>query len=163
MLQALQDSAYAEWVRSSWGWAIALTIHAFGVATVAGLVFIMGLRLFGFFRTVPPTSLGKFFPFIWVGIALQFVSGFTLWCTKPMDYLKDLVFDIKFTSVVVGVVITFYFQKFLKREAAGFQESGVITKRGVYWGVAASLIWAIVIITGRLTAYLGTLYSGSGG
>ena len=49
------------------------------------------------------------------------------------------------------------------REAAGFEASGVVTRSGVYWGVAASLIWAIVIITGRLTAYLGTLYSGSGG
>ena len=103
-LQYLQDSAYADWVREGWGWALALTIHAFGNATVVGLIFIMGLRLFGFFRTIPLNSIRAFFPFIWVGVACQVLSGATLWLTKPVRYVADGVFDVKFSMVVLGVL-----------------------------------------------------------
>ena len=83
MLEWLTNTEYAEWVRESWGWPLALTIHAFGTATVVGLIMIIGLRLFGLFRTIPYTSLSSFFPIIWIAIAFQFISGFTLWMTKP--------------------------------------------------------------------------------
>ncbi|HTB67605.1 MAG TPA: hypothetical protein VK727_15375, partial [Steroidobacteraceae bacterium] len=82
-LQFLQNSAYATWVREGWGWAIALTIHAFGNATVVGLILIIGLRMFGLFRTIPLSSIRAFFPFIWVGVVCQVLSGVTLWMTKP--------------------------------------------------------------------------------
>src|SRR6266446_2309654 len=51
VLNWLEKTSYAEWVNQSWGWPLALTIHAFGTATVVGLTFIIGLRLFGLFVT----------------------------------------------------------------------------------------------------------------
>ena len=36
MLEFLNNTEYAQWVRESLGWPIALTIHAFGTATVVG-------------------------------------------------------------------------------------------------------------------------------
>ena len=75
MLEALGKTAYSDWVRESWGWAFALTIHAFGNAIVVGLVLIMALRLFGLFRTIPYTALPKLFPFIWVAIVFQAAVG----------------------------------------------------------------------------------------
>ena len=78
MLEWLAHTPYAEWVNVSWGWALALTIHAFGTATVIGLMFIIGLRLLGLFRTIPYTSLNKLLPLVWIAIACQIVSGFTL-------------------------------------------------------------------------------------
>ena len=46
MLEYLNKTEYADWVRESLGWPIALTIHAFGTATVVGLIFIIGLNNF---------------------------------------------------------------------------------------------------------------------
>jgi hypothetical protein len=117
VLEYLNNTPYAEWVRESWGWPIALTIHAFGTATVVGFIFIIGLRLLGLFRTIPYTSLSSLFPAIWIAIAFQFVSGFTLWMSKPAQYMSAGMFDVKFTLVIVGVVVTAYFQGTIKREA----------------------------------------------
>lgn len=158
MLEWLQTTAYSEWVRESWGWAFALTIHAFGNATVVGLMFIMGLRLFGLFRTIPYTSLNKLFPFIWVAVLFQFLSGFTLFMSKPPRYVRDGVFDIKFSLVIIGVVLLVYFQKMLKSDAANWQAAGKVTSRGVRLAAVACIVWAFVIVMGRLTAYLGSLY-----
>jgi hypothetical protein len=159
VLEWLQNSQYAEWVDGSWGWAFALTIHAFGNATVVGLTFIIGLRLFGFFRTIPYTSFNKLFPLIWFAIACQVFSGFTLWMSKPARYIGDGVFDIKFSLVIVGVIVTFYFQKCFKRESAAWEAAGKVTSRGVKFAAAACLAWAFVLVVGRLTAYLGQLYA----
>ncbi len=158
MLDWLATTEYSQWVRESWGWALALTVHAFGNATVVGLVFIMAMRLFGLFKTIPYTALPRLFPFIWVAIVFQFASGFTLWMSKPGRYVKDGVFDIKFSLVIIGVALLVYFQKTIVRESPGWQANGKVTSRGVQFAAAAALCWAFVIIMGRLTAYLGSLY-----
>ena len=157
-LQSLQNTPYAAWVREQWGWAFALTIHAFGNATVVGLIFIMGLRLLGFFRSIPPTTLKGFFPFIWFAVVCQVLSGVTMWMTKPARYVKDGVFDVKFTLVVIGVVTTIYYQRFLSSRLQLWEEEGTVSKAGKQFAVAACIIWAGVLIMGRLTAYLGQLY-----
>jgi hypothetical protein len=137
---------------------MALTIHAFGNAIVVGLVLIMAMRLFGLFRTIPYSSLPKLFPFIWVAICFQVYSGFTLWMSKPARYVKDGVFDIKFSLVVVGIVLLVYFQRTITRGAPEWDKVGKVNSRGLYLAGAAALCWAFVIIMGRLTAYLGSLY-----
>jgi hypothetical protein len=158
MLDWLQHSEYSSWVRESWGWAFALTIHAFGNAIVVGLVFIMAMRLFGLFRTIPYTSLPKLFPFIWVAIVFQFYSGFTLWMSKPGRYVDDNVFRIKFALVIIGVTLLAYFQKTIVAESPQWQKDGKVTAKGIRFAAAAALCWAFVIVMGRLTAYLGSLY-----
>ena len=59
-----------------WGWPFALTVHAFGTAIVIGFIFIINLRLIGFFRTIPFSSLNRLFPVIWIAFVFQFLSGF---------------------------------------------------------------------------------------
>ena len=158
MFDWLAATQYSQWVRESWGWALALTVHAFGNAIVVGLVLIMAMRLFGLFKTIPYTSLPKLFPFIWVAICFQAASGFTLWMSKPGRYVKDYVFDIKFSLVVIGVVLLVYFQRTITRQSPRWQADGKVTSRGLQLAAAAALCWAFVIIMGRLTAYLGSLY-----
>ena len=85
MLEWLANTSYANWVNQSagWsGWPIALTIHAFGTAVVVGFMAIIGLRLLGLLRGIPYSSLNSLFPYVWVALAFQVLSGFTLWMPK---------------------------------------------------------------------------------
>jgi hypothetical protein len=154
----LESTEYSAWVRESVGWPIALTFHAFGNAIVVGLIFIIALRLLGLFRTVPYASLNRLIPVIWFGFVMQVLSGLTLWSSKPDKYLSDLMFDTKFSFVILGAVLTWYFQGILRREAPAWQAAGTVSARGVQVVAATALAWAGVLTTGRLTAYLGTLY-----
>src|SRR5258707_5127825 len=127
VLEWLTTTEYADWVRESWGWPLALTIHAFGTATVVGFIFIIGLRLLGLFKTIPYTSLSSLFPFIWIAIVFQFLSGFTLWMSKPAQYLSAGMFDAKITLVIIGIVVTWYFQRTIKREAPAWEKAGKVS------------------------------------
>ncbi|HXH86239.1 MAG TPA: hypothetical protein VNI35_05395 [Nitrospira sp.] len=155
----LESTAYAAWVRESWGWPFALTLHAFGNAVIVGLFFIIFLRLLGMFRTIPYTSLNKLFPYIWVALGVQVFSGLSLWSSKPDRYLSDGMFDVKFSFVIASAVLTYYFQGLLKLEAASWDAAGKVSIRGVQLVAMTTLAWAAVLMTGRLTAYLGSLYS----
>ncbi len=158
VLDWLGDSAYAAWVNELGGWPIALTIHAFGVAIVIGFMAIIGLRLRGFFRTIPYTSLNRLMPYVWVAVVFQFLSGFTLWISKPLQYLADGMFEVKFGLVIIACIVMAYFQGTLTRESALWEASGKVSPRGVKLSIASCVLWAAVVIGGRLTAYLGSLY-----
>jgi hypothetical protein len=84
--------------------------------------------------------------------ALQALSGFTLWVTKPARYLADGMFEIKI------VIVTWWFHGIVRREGAGWEAERAVSARGVKFAVATCIVWAAVIIGGRLTAYLGQLY-----
>src|SRR5262249_57803155 len=83
-----------------------------------GFIFIICLRLLGLFETIPYASLQRLFPVIWVALALQLLTGFALWMTKPTRYVTDVAFLLKFLFVIVGTVLTFYLSGLIKREAA---------------------------------------------
>jgi hypothetical protein len=159
-LEWLEMTGYAAWVRESlYGWAIMLTIHAYGNALVVGAIFIVALRIFGAFRTVPITSLNKMLiPLIWIGVVTQVISGFSLFLTKPARYAVDALFLSKMGFVIAGVVVTLYLQKALKQEAASWKAGNTVTTRGLKYGGLAAFAWAMVLVMGRLTAYLGQLY-----
>jgi hypothetical protein len=158
VLEWLANSPFAMWVDESWGWPLALTIHALGMATVVGLMAIIGLRLLGAFPTIPYTSLSKLIPLIWIAVVFQAISGFTLWVTKPAQYLGDVMFDTKFTLVIIASIAMWYFHGTFKREVAAWEAAGTVTSRGIKIAAATCLLWAAVTVGGRLTAYLGSLY-----
>jgi hypothetical protein len=158
VLEWLATSAYAQWVNESWGWPLALTIHAFGVAIIVGFMAFIGLRLLGLFRTIPTESFLGLIPWIWVAYVFQAFSGATLWMTKPDRYLRDGMFEVKFALVVVAGIVMWFFHRALKREAHDWDTSGKISPRGRKLVMASFLLWAGVTIAGRLTAYLGQLY-----
>jgi hypothetical protein len=161
VLEYLEDSAFSEWARgeSLWGWPFCLTIHALGTAVVIGFVFIIGLRLLGFFKTIPLASLRGLFPVVWIAAVFQFASGFTLWMTKPSKYLSDWAFIIKFSLVCSGLVVTAFYFHMLSRNAAEWDAKGAVPQRGKVFVAVTMVWWAAVLVAGRLTAYLGQLYA----
>jgi hypothetical protein len=154
----IQSTEYATWVRESWGWPFALALHAFGNAIVVSFSFIILMRILGLFRTIPYTALNKLIPIMWWALVLQAYSGFTLWASKPGRYMSDGMFEWKFTLVILGIIMTYYFQKTLDRETGQWSSTGKVSKWGFQIVALTALVWGAVLVAGRLTAYLGQLY-----
>jgi hypothetical protein len=161
MLASLENSQFSAWVRGElWGWPLALTVHAFGTALVVGFIFIISLRLLGVFETIPYTSLNRLFSVFWVGMVLQFFSGFVLWAAKPTQYVADGAFVLKVLLIIVGIVLALYFQSTIKRESTSWEAKGTVSSGAVKFVAANLLVWCSVLIAGRLTAYLGSINLG---
>ena len=161
MLAELENSQFSALIRSElWGWPLVLTVHEFGTALVMGFIFIICLRLLGLFETIPYSSLNRLFPVIWAALVLQFLTGFALWMTKPTRYVADAAFLLKFAFVIIGIILTFYLYGSIKREAASWDAAGAVSSRGTKFVAPSLLVWCVVLVAGRLTAYLGSLYTG---
>jgi hypothetical protein len=157
-LEWLGQTPYVQWVQESWGWPVALTLHAFGTATIVGLMAIIALRMLGLFRTIPYSAVQWLLPFIWVALVVQVASGLTLWMTKPAQYLGDGMFEVKMTFLLASIIVTVMFQRIVRSEVSSWDASRKATPRGARMAAATALLWASVLIGGRLTAYLGSLY-----
>lgn len=159
MLEWLGQTDYAYWVQTSlYGWAISLTVHAFGNAVIVGTMAVVALRTFGLFKPLPFTMLRKLIPFIWIGLVVQVLSGFSLFTTKPERYFADGLFQWKLLFVFLGFLSTLYLQHMLKEEEGNWEASHKPTPWGLRVVAATALVWAMVLVMGRLTAYLGQLY-----
>jgi hypothetical protein len=161
VLSQLENSQYAVWIRNElWGWPLVLTVHVFGTALVVGFILIISLRLLGFFKIIPYTSLERMLPLVWLGIVLQVASGAGLWMTKPTQYVTDTAFLIKAALVLLGIILTVAFQATIGREAPAWETSGAASARATRLVAAALVVWCVVLVMGRLTAHLGSLYLG---
>jgi len=161
VLAELENSQFSVLLRGElWGWPLVLTLHALGTAVVIGFIFIINLRLLGLFETIPYASLKRLFPIVWVALVLQFLTGFALWTAKPTRYVADVAFLLKFSCVIVGIVLTLYLYGIIKREAASWDTAGSVSSPGIKFVAPSLLVWCVVVIAGRLTAYLGAVYLG---
>ena len=159
MLEWLENTQVSAAVRTElWGWPLVLTAHALGTALVMGFVLIISLRLLGLFNLMPYASLRRMFPVVWAALALQLISGFILWMTKPSQYLADVAFLLKVLLVVVGTTLTLSLYGTVTREATTWDaKGGAVSSRAVTFVAATVLVWCGALIAGRLTAYLGSL------
>jgi hypothetical protein len=151
MFDWLESTPVASWVKESWGWPFALTLHAFGTATIVGFAVIMCMGSMGMFKALPPSSLRRLIPVVWVCLGLQVVSGFLLLTTKPARYLTDPLFQLKFALIMIAILATLHFKKTLNQGAAGWPMSATIFHRIIRFGVASPLVWIAVLIAGELT------------
>ena len=132
-----------------------LTTHIVGMCVFAGLVIMMDLRLLGVGNN--STSISqiqrRLFPWQMVGMAISSVSGLVLVYTQPMRFYPNVFFWIKTVMMLVAGanVVAFHYGAY--RSVADW-DTQVKTPLGArVSGVVSIVLWALVIMSGRLIAY----------
>jgi len=81
MIEAIENSAYAVWVRESpsfWAYTWILSLHAMGLAIIVGINSMVALRLLGFVPDIPVNRLRNLFPWMYLGFTVNAFSGLSL-------------------------------------------------------------------------------------
>jgi hypothetical protein len=154
-MEWLESTALAEWVRTSLvGYPLVLTVHSIGMAIMVGLMTVVNLRLVGQFERIPLTALDNMIRIAWYGLAVNVITGASIFTSQAVAYTSSTVFITKMVMVVGGSVAAAYLQPILRREAAGWAGGGTVPQ-GVKTLAALSIgMWSVAIIMGRFTAYL---------
>ena len=154
--RSLQNSAFTEWFLGSdsvWTYPTVLTLHTVGMAILVGASFVVHLRVLQVARDIPLRRLLPLYRFIWIGFAINLLSGLILFVTEAADRIVDPVFYVKMGSIAaalwLGVIV--------KRRAIDSPGAAEATTGVMRSMAAASLaLWTIAIVAGRLMAYLKT-------
>ena len=154
-LSWLEASSYANWIAgSAYGWVIMLSLHAIGIATIVGIMFVINLRLLGLYKTIPCASLGKYLEIVWYGIGLNLFTGLSIFTSQATFYITSIPFLLKITFIVVGSVNLYYTQKILKSDAANWDATGTVPTLVLVLAASSLVFWTMAVVTGRLIAYL---------
>jgi len=156
MLTWLEETGYSQWILvSPVGWPLMLTLHAFGLAIIVGVVFSLNLRLLGLYRTIPYTALHGLMGIGWIGIWINIFTGLSIFITRASDYLTSIPFIVKILFIALGIANLVYTRKVLAREAAQWEAAGKAPPNA-FWLAGSSLVfWVVAVVMGRLIAYIG--------
>lgn len=159
----LEGTAISEWVRGSpslWGFPFILYLHTLGLALVAGLSSAVALWILALQGQLKRSPLLNLFPLMWVGLAINAVSGVGLLMAYPAKAMTNPVFYIKLIAIAFAVGTVQWLQnQFANELAAGeSRENGtaptaatMLRLKRAAWSLL--ILWAIATVTGRLLAY----------
>src|SRR5262245_24654663 len=121
------------------------------MAILAGASFVIHLRVLRVAEAIPLRRLLPLYRFIWIGFAINLLSGLILFVTEAADRIVDPVFHVKIASIAaalcLGVIV--------KRSAIDRPGAPEVTTGSSRSLATASLaLWTIAIVAGRLMAYL---------
>ena len=152
--RGLQDSAFTDWFLGSpsiWAYPTVLTLHTVGMAILVGASFVVNLRILQIGSAIPPHRLRPLYRFVWIGFAVNLLSGVVLFVTQAADRVADPVFGVKMASIALALG----FGLWVKRRAIDPPDAPHMTDaRSRALAAAALGLWTVAIVAGRLMAYL---------
>lgn len=131
--------------------------HLIALSVSVGLIFLTDLRLMGLFlRQIPAADvLHGLRPYVLWGFALVFVSGGLLFWAEAAEVIASPAWVFKFAFIGLAGLNALYFELVLARRPGALSPERPTLPRAVrYAGLASLTIWTLVIICGRLIAYL---------
>ncbi len=151
-LSKIEQLPYSMWVLQT-PYSTILFLHSMGMALVAGFSAVIDLRLLGFSPKIPIKPMGRLFPWMWWGFALNAFTGTSLLMADATTKGTNPDFWIKMVFVFSGIVVL----KMIQKKVFGNPQLDVAPLSGTAKGLAwISLIcWVGAITAGRLLAYVG--------
>ena len=150
----VESTALSTWLRQStsvWAFPFVLSLHTFGMASLAGLNSALALRVLGIARRVPMEPLEKLFPIMWGGFSLSAAYGVLLFIAAATLKAPQVLFWIKLALVTCGMINLHYFRRALfpdeKLPIAPPRKLKVLA-------IASLVVWTATITAGRFMAYL---------
>ena len=136
---------------------IGFSPHLIALSVSVGLIFLTDLRLMGLFlRQIPVADvLHGLRPYVLCGFALVFISGGLLFWAEAAEVIASPAWVFKFVFIGLAGLNALYFELVIARRPGALSPDRATLPPGVKYAGAASLaIWTLVIICGRLIAYL---------
>ncbi len=103
---------------------------------------------------VPLAELAKFYPVMWLALALNFASGTLLLIGYPYKAFTNPLFYVKLALIAAAVYLVIR----IRRQVLLHPDSGAdsVLRRGRVLAIASLGCWAGIIFAGRLLAYTYT-------
>ena len=157
---------FAEWLSTTFlsvfiqnhnSWAIPAiqSIHIAGIAIVFGSVFMIDLRVLGWAgmdQTLRQTT-NRFGPWLTGALYLLLATGILMVIGEPVRELVTFSFWLKMFLVAAGTLIAVIFQRSVRKHEEHWENALVRRGSTKLLAVLTFLIWAFIIVLGRLIAY----------
>jgi Family of unknown function (DUF6644) len=146
---ALHESLYA--------YLIVLTVHVVSLCLFIGTAVMLDLRLLGVTMPRVPVSeaAAGLLPWTLAGFVVTVCSGALLFYANPVARYQNLFFRTKMFTLVLAGVNAWVFHNTVYRTVADWDLDPVPPRRARTAAGLSLVLWAVIIMSGRLIAYNG--------
>jgi uncharacterized membrane protein len=128
------------------------TVHFFGYTAVFATVFLVSLRIFGVWKSMPFSAVHRIIPLGVLGVAANIFTGMLMLMADTSRYVNEAAFWPKMFFLPIGAIAVLYFSLSDRLWATKAGEDAPMDAK---WVAALVLFsWTIVIMGGRLLPYL---------
>ena len=129
--------------------------HVLTLCLFLGMIAMLDLRLLGLaLRRVPASQVaGQLLPWAAAGFVLMVVSGVLLFYSGPVRAFQNIFFRVKMVMLVMAGLNAFVFHRGIYRKVAVWDQDSVVPVRAKVTGFLSLLLWAGVVVAGRMQAY----------
>jgi len=155
MMDAIENSAYAIWVRESpsiFAYTSILSLHAIGLAIIVGINYVVALRMLGYVPGIPLPALRKLFPWMYVGFTINLFSGGSLLAANLSNDLGNWLFIAKLVFILFAM-INLELTRIHVFDRPGPIGADGLPKHAKAFAWSAFILWGLAMVAGRFTAY----------
>ena len=145
----IEQTKLSLWVReepSLWAFPAILIYHAIGMGMLVGPNAMINLRMLGFAPRVPLAAMERFYPVMWMGLAINAASGIALMIGYPAKALTNPLFYLKLALIAAAVAL-------LPRIRRTLLDGVGVASGGRRLAFSSLFLWAAAITSGRFLAY----------
>jgi hypothetical protein len=144
---ALHESLHA--------YRIVSTVHVVTLALFVGTAAMLDLRLLGAtMRSVPVSEVARWLrPWTVAGFVLMIVSGALLFYANPSPRYQNIFFRAKMALLVTAGLNAWLFHRQVFPRVVEWDDDPVPPRRARMAGGLALVLWAGMIVSGRMIAY----------
>jgi len=138
---------------------ISQTVHILGVAIVMIAIGMLNLQLLGVrvSRQNFAELSDRRMPWIWVALAVLFVTGVVQTIAEPTRELMNNTFQIKIVMLVIAVAITVIYRTQAGKDPKYWERSAERRTLGYALASLSLVLWLGIVAAGRLIAYVGAI------
>jgi hypothetical protein len=119
---------------------------------LVGSALMIDLRLLGFGRGIPLSSLERLFRVMWGAFWLNLITGTMLFVADASKRATQPLFLVKLLLVASGIATIVLIRR---RLFDGAKEPVIISGAAKRLAVTSLLVWSAAVTAGRLLAYVG--------
>jgi hypothetical protein len=139
---------------STLAWPLVESFHVWTLPLFFGMTALMDLRLVGLvMRDVPMSEVyNRLVPWMIAGFVVMVVTGLLLVYAKPVKTYQSIWFRAKFVMLLLAGLNVWFFHSGIYRKIREWDRTRP-PRRARTAGVVSLVLWAGIIVTGRMIAY----------
>jgi len=157
LCQWIYSTRFSTSIRESvWVFPIIETAHVLGITVLVGTIALFDLRLLGLIMKREPVSgiARQVLPWTWAGFVVMFTTGLLLSIAEAATNYYNPAFRIKLVLLLLVGLNPLIFHRSIYRRVHEWDTSAVTPLRARAAAVCSLVLWAGIIVAGRMIAYL---------
>jgi hypothetical protein len=131
-------------------WAFMMDLHFIGLAMIIGAVGFIDLRMLGFAKQIPLSSLERLIPWGLTGVAINITTGVLAYIGMPAYYSHDIAFWLKiFGLLLLGLNAAVFYLTDTFHAVQSVGPGQDAPKAAKIMAVSSLVLWFGVITLGR--------------